>query len=88
MAKTDKPELLQEVISRLQLLQISFFCADEDLMSLFNEYNGLNKLVELLKLSDWKVKALALDTIPKLYNFQSTIAYIQQNSQILIIMWE
>ena len=57
-------------------------------MSLFNEYNGLNKLIELLKLSDWKVKALALDAIPKLYNFQSTIAYIQQNSQILIIMWE
>lgn len=57
-------------------------------MAQFNELNGLTKMVELLKLSEWKVKALVLDTIPKLYAFQSTITHIQQNSQILIIMWE
>jgi hypothetical protein len=51
----------------MQHVQISLFSGSEAFLEEFIAQQGLSKLVRLLRFGKWQVQALALDTIPKLY---------------------
>lgn len=44
--------------------------------------------MQLLRVSKWQIQAVALDTIPRLYERQSTIDFMKQNTFIYLQMWE
>ena len=45
--------------------------------------------MQLLRFAKWQVQALALDTIPKLYERQSTIEYMKLNAATIYSgLWE
>jgi hypothetical protein len=55
------------LVPRMQHVQISLFSGSEAFLEEFIAQQGLSKLVRLLRFGKWQVQALALDTIPKLY---------------------
>lgn len=72
----------------MQHVQISLLSGQEEFLDSFIEQQGLFKLVQLLKFSKWQIQAVALDSIPRLYERRSTIEFMRKNSNIFNDLWK
>ena len=71
-SRSETQDEVQSLTDRLRMLKISFFQSTKTLIEAFIAMDGIVKLAELLKVSNWKIQATALDIFPKLVEFPAT----------------
>lgn len=80
-------ETEENCVVRAKHIQITLLSGGPDFLDYFIEQQGLTKLVQLLKYAKWQVQAVALNSIPRLYERDSTMEYMKKNSTIFTQMW-
>ncbi len=77
-----------QVLSRLQHCQISIVSGPEVFCEEFIQQDGLNKLIQLFRFGKWQIQAVALDCLPKLFEYQSTLAQMNKNTVNYTLIYE